>query len=226
MNAIPARPNSGPTASTSWLPARPTTATIFEFDVNCWVTVVACAGFSWVSPWTSEIFVLLAALSINRASCAKCSCSCPSTATGPVIGPSNPIDATHVLAAVVALGAAARAATAAATRRGERAERRRCDDHDSLHGYGPPFSGCFTALQSSDFRPGWPTWAGGPPSELAQSAAGIHVRSTTRNARLKGDLGAGQRRARPCSPSPVRPDHGRKRGQRLECRRRYGARCG
>ena len=41
MNAIPALANSGPTASTSWLPAGPTTATIFEFDVNCWVTVVA-----------------------------------------------------------------------------------------------------------------------------------------------------------------------------------------
>ena len=28
MNATPARPNSGPTASTSWLPAGPTTPTI------------------------------------------------------------------------------------------------------------------------------------------------------------------------------------------------------
>ena len=46
MNAIPALANSGPTASTSWLPAGPTTATIFEFEVNCWVTVVAWAGFS------------------------------------------------------------------------------------------------------------------------------------------------------------------------------------
>src|ERR1700746_2673272 len=31
------------------------------------------------------------------ASCAKCSCSVPSDATGPVIGPSNPIDVTHAL---------------------------------------------------------------------------------------------------------------------------------
>ena len=44
MNAMPARPNSGPTAWTSWLPAGPTTATIFEFEVNCWVTVVAWDG--------------------------------------------------------------------------------------------------------------------------------------------------------------------------------------
>ena len=38
---------------------------------------------------------MLAALSIDTASSAKCSCSVPSGATGPVIGPSNPIDATH-----------------------------------------------------------------------------------------------------------------------------------
>ena len=44
MNASPARAISGPTASTSWLPAGPTTPTIFELEVNCWVTVVACAG--------------------------------------------------------------------------------------------------------------------------------------------------------------------------------------
>ena len=65
MNAMPALAISGPTASTSWLPAGPTTATIFEFEVNCWVTVVACAGLSWVSPWTIEIFVLLARLSFS-----------------------------------------------------------------------------------------------------------------------------------------------------------------
>jgi len=71
----PARSISGPTASTSWLPAGPTTATILLFEVNCWVTVVAIAGFSWVSPWTSVILVLLARLSVIIASCAKCSCS-------------------------------------------------------------------------------------------------------------------------------------------------------
>src|SRR5215469_14383836 len=96
MNARPALAISGPTASTSWLPAGPTTATIFEFDVSCWVTVVACAGLSWVSPWTSVILVLLAALSIDSASSAKCNCSWPSTATGPVSGPSMPIDVAHV----------------------------------------------------------------------------------------------------------------------------------
>ncbi len=103
MKAIPARPIGPPIASTSWLPAGPTTARMLEFEMNCWVTVVACAGFSWVSPWTSVICVLLAALSIATASCAKCSCSWPSGATEPVIGASNPIDATHVLAAADAL---------------------------------------------------------------------------------------------------------------------------
>src|SRR5439155_13032774 len=97
MNAIPARAMGPPTASTSWLPAGPTTATMLEFEMNCWVTVVACAGCSCVSPWTIVILVLLAALSASRASCAKCSCSVPRTATGPVIGPSNPIDAVHDL---------------------------------------------------------------------------------------------------------------------------------
>ena len=101
MNGSPARAISGPTASTSWLPAGPTTATIFEFEVSCWVTVVAWAGFSWVSPCTIEIFVLLAALSWLTASCAKCSCSCPSVATGPVSGPSMPIEATQALVVAV-----------------------------------------------------------------------------------------------------------------------------
>ena len=68
MKPSPARPNSGPTASTSWLPAGPTTPTIFEFEMNCWVTVVAWAGISCVSPWTSVMFVPLAALSLNTAS--------------------------------------------------------------------------------------------------------------------------------------------------------------
>ena len=35
MKASPARPNSGPTASTSWLPAGPTTPTILLFEMNC-----------------------------------------------------------------------------------------------------------------------------------------------------------------------------------------------
>jgi hypothetical protein len=97
MNGIPPRPNSGPTAATSWLPAGPTTPRILELETNCWVTVVACAGWSWVSPWTSEMLVWLAALSWEMASCAKCSCSAPSWATGPVIGPSKPSEAVHEL---------------------------------------------------------------------------------------------------------------------------------
>src|ERR1700733_10163830 len=97
MKAIPARAISGPTASTSWLPAGPTTARMLWFEVNCWVTTVACAGCNWVSPCTRVILVWLAALSIDTASCAKCNCSSPRLATGPVIGPSNPTDAPHDL---------------------------------------------------------------------------------------------------------------------------------
>src|SRR5580700_10365930 len=70
---------------------------MLEFEMNCWVTVVACAGCSCVSPCTSVILVLLAALSMDTASSAKCSCSVPSGATGPVIGASIPIEAVHVL---------------------------------------------------------------------------------------------------------------------------------
>src|SRR5690349_24459414 len=103
MNGMPARAISGPTAATSWLPAGPTTARTFEFEVSCWVTVVAWAGLSWVSPWTIEIFVLLARLSRRTASCAKCSCSWPRNATGPVSGPSMPTEATHGLVAPLAL---------------------------------------------------------------------------------------------------------------------------
>src|SRR5580658_7348621 len=101
MNASPARAIRGPTASTSWLPAGPTTATIFVFEVNCWVTVVAIDGVSCVSPWTIEIWVWLAALSIDTASSAKWSCSCPSDATGPVSGPSMPVEATHAVVAAL-----------------------------------------------------------------------------------------------------------------------------
>src|SRR6266849_4745700 len=100
MNPIPARAIAPPTASTSWLPAGPTTATMPVFEMSCWVTVTAIAGLSCVSPWTSFMFVLLAVLSIATASWAKCSCSVPRNATGPVIGPSNPIDALHALVAV------------------------------------------------------------------------------------------------------------------------------
>ena len=106
MNGIPALAISGPTASTSWLPAGPTTATIFEFEVSCWVTVVAWAGLSWVSPWTIEILVLLARSSLATASCAKCNCSCPRTATGPVSGPSMPTEATQDLVRAAGAGTA------------------------------------------------------------------------------------------------------------------------
>src|SRR5204862_4020004 len=44
---------------------------------------------------------------IDTASCAKCSCSAPSIATWPVIGPSKPIDAAHDLELEAVLLAAA-----------------------------------------------------------------------------------------------------------------------
>src|SRR6516164_9760524 len=102
MKARSARAISRPTASTCWLPVGPTTATILGFEVNCWVTVTACAG-PMMSPWTSVMFVLLARLSDVSASSAKCSCSCPTTAVGPVSGPSMAIVATHEVVAALAL---------------------------------------------------------------------------------------------------------------------------
>jgi hypothetical protein len=50
---------------------------MLEFAMNCWVTVVACAGCSCVSPWTSLIFVLLARLSVASGAAAA-----TATATG------------------------------------------------------------------------------------------------------------------------------------------------
>src|ERR1700760_3252539 len=96
MNAIPARPNSGPTASTSWLPAGPTAATALE-EMIAWVFWVASDGVSWVSSWARVTSVPLASLSSLTASWAKCSCSRPTWATGPVNGPSMAIDALQLL---------------------------------------------------------------------------------------------------------------------------------
>ena len=65
--------------------------------MNCWVTVVAWAGISWVSPCTSVMFVPLALLSSWTASLANASCSWPSTATWPVSGASMPMEAEQLL---------------------------------------------------------------------------------------------------------------------------------
>src|ERR1700744_1750168 len=98
MNATPARPKSGPTASTSWLPAGPTEATALD-EMIAWVFWVASDGVSWVSSCAIVTSVPLALLSICTASCAKCSCSRPTCATGPVNGPSMAIDALQLLPA-------------------------------------------------------------------------------------------------------------------------------
>ena len=50
MNAIPALPKIGPTASTSWLPAGPIAATAGEAMIDC-VFVTAIDGVSCVSSW-------------------------------------------------------------------------------------------------------------------------------------------------------------------------------
>src|ERR1700759_517681 len=96
MKAIPARPKSGPTASTSWLPAGPTAATALD-EMMAWVFWVASDGVSWVSSCAIVTSVPLAWLSILTASCAKCSCSRPTWATGPVNGPSMAIAALQLL---------------------------------------------------------------------------------------------------------------------------------
>ncbi len=64
-----------------------------------WVFVVASDGVSWVSSWAIVTWVPLALLSSGTASCAKCSCSRPTCATGPVNGPSIAIDALQLLVA-------------------------------------------------------------------------------------------------------------------------------
>src|SRR5437660_6533564 len=96
MNAIPARPKSGPTASTSWLPAGPTAATALEDRTDC-VFCVASDGVSCVSSCTRLTLVPLAWLSVATASWAKCSCSRPTWATGPVNGPSMAMVALQLL---------------------------------------------------------------------------------------------------------------------------------
>src|ERR1700760_992016 len=96
MNASPARPNSGPTASTSWLPAGPTAATALVAMID-WVFCVATDGVSCVSSWARVTSVPFALLSSATANCAKCNCSRPTCATGPVNGPSIAIVALQLL---------------------------------------------------------------------------------------------------------------------------------
>ena len=68
--AIPAAASSGPTASTSWLPEGPTTASALDAMIAL-VLVGASAGFSPVSLWPSVKLVPLALLNIATASSAK-----------------------------------------------------------------------------------------------------------------------------------------------------------
>src|ERR1700733_3604144 len=80
---MPALPKTGPT------PAPALVATIdSDFDT-------AIDGVSWVSSWASVTSVWFAALSLATANCAKCNCSRPTCATGPVNGPSIAIEAGH-----------------------------------------------------------------------------------------------------------------------------------
>jgi len=87
MNASPALAKIGPTASTSCEPAGPIDATAFDATIAS-VFETATDGVSCVSSWASVMLVWFAALSLATASSAKCYCSSPSAATGPVNGPS------------------------------------------------------------------------------------------------------------------------------------------
>ena len=79
----------GATASTSWLPAGPTIASMFWSAWKRAPTVDAWAGSSWVSPSTS---LILPPASLRIAYFAKPSCSLPMNAASPVIGPMKPIE--------------------------------------------------------------------------------------------------------------------------------------
>src|ERR1700722_13253036 len=58
-----------------------------------WVLVVAIDGVNWVSSCAIVTWIPSDLLSLATASCAKCSCSRPTSATGPVNGPSIAIEA-------------------------------------------------------------------------------------------------------------------------------------
>ena len=99
--ASPADASAGPTASTSWLPDGPITATALEEMIAC-VFVVAIDGVSCVSSCASVTLVPSALLSAAMAALAPASCSRPSCATGPVSGASIASDALHAAAAAFA----------------------------------------------------------------------------------------------------------------------------
>ena len=79
---------TGATASTSWLPAGPTTASTSGFAWNVFATLAARAGSSCVSPSTS---LIVPPPSFLIAYLEKPSCSLPMNAASPVIGPRKPI---------------------------------------------------------------------------------------------------------------------------------------
>src|SRR5580765_5030716 len=119
MKPTPAFLKIGVTASTSWLPAGPTVARIFEFDANCCATVDAFDGSSCVSPWKMWTFNLFALFQRVAMNWAQWSWSAPIEAAGPVMGAMTPI-VTPLLheiavAAVVDAGDVVRAAAPTTT---------------------------------------------------------------------------------------------------------------
>ena len=110
---------TGATASTSWLPAGPTTASTSGFAWSVLATLAARAGSSCVSPSRS---LIAPPPSLRIAYLAKPSCSLPMNAASPVIGPMKPI----VGLSQAALAAdAAGAVSAPRERRGDEAEQPR-----------------------------------------------------------------------------------------------------
>src|SRR5215210_8236729 len=87
MNASFSRVKIGPTASTSWLPAGPSTPRMSSFETTRCAPVDACAGSSCVSTSSSLKSVPLSSLNFSTAYLVKSSCSCPIEAASPVYGP-------------------------------------------------------------------------------------------------------------------------------------------
>ena len=83
-------------ATTSWLPAGPTTARTFEFDLNDCATLTANARVDAelrvaLHDLDLRVFLCLLCSSASTKNCAQRSCCWPIEAAGPVIGAATPI---------------------------------------------------------------------------------------------------------------------------------------
>ena len=89
---MPAVASSGPTASTSWLPDGPTSATAFDEMIAC-VFVVASDGSGCVSSWAIVTWMPSDLLSLATAALATAAARGQLRDAGPVNGASIAIDA-------------------------------------------------------------------------------------------------------------------------------------